>query len=465
MKPTIRTNNSNVGIEVFILNPDLKNLESTYLTADAAASASSFTVQRGTGFSANTYIVADYKTEYAELLLVGASAATTLSSISPSTSYAHTQDTEVRFIPYNMVEIYTSSDDSTYSLLTTVAIQPDKDKTIYLHTTGTAATYYKIRFKNSTDTTYSPYSDSLLGSGFGDNTVYSVKKRALGKTNEKIGNVITDEYLNDELWEARRIVHDSLKRWSFRQEFQYDLGTVSAGERSVTTPTNLQDRNTTKNISAIHIGTEENMTTMTKREWDEEYEGVAVTTVATQTASGDTTLVLADTADLEDSGTVAIWTSGSKNSITYTSKDDATNTLSGVPASGTGSIDATHVVGTNTWQNGNFGLPLQFTVFENTIYFDVAVGESYHGENIWIDYYKAVVANDSDADTFDEPMYDFYVNYLIYSIRKARNQGVSSDSDPDYKLFSIGIARMMKNEVSNQKIRLIPQYPRYKRTK
>ena len=460
MKPQIRTNNSNVGIDVFVQNPDLRNLESTYLTADLAGAGTALAVQRGTGFNTSEYLVLDYLTEIAELELTHSSTTPTATAITiaAGVSYAHVQDTVINFIPYNQVEIYTSTDDDTYTLAVTIDIQPDKSETIYLDTDGTAATYYKARFKNATDTSYSVYTDIVLGSGYPDNSVYSIKKRALNDTNEKIGETITDQFLNEKLWEARRIVHNARKRWSFRQEFDKDIGNISAGDYSIAVPTDLQDKNTNTNILRISLGTEQNLEYMTKTEWNRLYVSIGLTTIGTQPSVGDITLVLTDTADLDDSGSIDVFTSGTLNNITWTSKSDTTNTLSGIPASGDGSITATHAAGTNVWQGASFGLPSRYTIFEEKFYFDVPIGESYHNLNAWLDYYKTIVVYDSDADTLDEPIYDMYVNYLIFKIRKKRNQGVSGDDreDPDYKAFYVGLASLIRNEVSGQKIRLIP---------
>lgn len=56
---------------------------------------------------------------------------------------------------------------------------------------------YKVRFYNSTTELYSSYSDAVVASGFADNSVYSIKKRALQQIGETINEKITDEFLNE----------------------------------------------------------------------------------------------------------------------------------------------------------------------------------------------------------------------------------------------------------------------------
>lgn len=454
MKPQIRTNDTNVGVEVYVRNPDLRNLESTSLSADAAAVASTFTVRRGTGFSTGQYITVDYKMEISEILRLHTvtSPTATVLTLASTSAYAHTQDTAVQFIPYNQVEIGTSSDNVTWAVAATVDIQPDKDETVYLHAAGTSATYYRFRFKNSSDTTYSQYSDSVLGSGYTDNTVYEIKRRALELANEKIGENITDEFLNRMLWQARRGVHNILKRWEFRQQYLYDTGAASTGQYSVTTPTDLQDRNTAKNIRNLHIGVQENMIPISKREWDEEMRGIAHTTVSTQLSVGATSAVLTDVGDFEDSGSFKV----EGDTVTYTGRNTSTNTLTGIPASGTGSITATHAVGKDVWQGTDFSLPTQFTVFENTIYFNRPISSDYANQNIWMDYYKTLVEYDSDADQLDEPQYDMYVHFLIFVMKKRKNRGEIKLDDDDFVSWRAGLANLIKNEVSMQKLKLYP---------
>jgi len=452
--PTLRTNQSNVGIEVFVQNPDLRNLESTFLTVDASAAAGSFTVQRGTGFSVSQYVIVDALREVAEILLLHSSSAptATLLTLAATSAYAHAQDTEVRFIPYNQVVIETSADNSSWSVAATVDLQPDKADTVYLHAAGTAGTYYRARFKNANDTTYSPYTDSVLGSGYAANTVYAMKSTALAQTGEKIGETITDDLLNTQLWIARRQVHHARKRWSWRQQFNTNNGALTEGQWRIAVPTTLDDPNTAKNILGVRIGVTANLTKVGKRELDAAYEGTGHTTVATQPSVGATSLVLTDTGDLEDSGTVVV----GANSITYTANSRTTNTLSGIPASSTGSIDTAHAVGVDAWQGITFGLPGRFTVHGGYLYFDVPLSSDYEGRNCWVDFYQGITAYNSDGDVLDEPQYDFYVRWLAYIIRKRKNNGVASPNDEDLNAYQSGVIAMIQRETSDQPIQFVP---------
>lgn len=111
--------------------------------------------------------IGDEKAEIIRIHTTTAPTATTI-TLASSTSFAHNRGEKITFIPYNKVVIESSSDDVTYSTLTTLDIRVDSTETYYNHTAGTSATYYKIHFYNSSTTGESSDSDAVLGSGFVD---------------------------------------------------------------------------------------------------------------------------------------------------------------------------------------------------------------------------------------------------------------------------------------------------------
>lgn len=164
---------------VTIYHPEI--VHSTHLSADAAASATSSTVENNTGFATNDLVVfGKMGEENSEIVtLTSATGSTTLGHTGGLT-FAHSARTIVSEIKYNQAEVYSStSETGTYSLLATVSLAVDEAYTIYNDTTGTSSTWYKIRYKNSVATTYSDYSDAVQATGYLDDSLFSMTEEIL----------------------------------------------------------------------------------------------------------------------------------------------------------------------------------------------------------------------------------------------------------------------------------------------
>ena len=301
------------------------------------------------------------------------------------------------------------------------------------------------------------FTDALPFSGYAYNQVGYIKNTALRQLGETKNETLDDTFLNESLWEARRELDRSIKKWSFRTIFNSDIGNVVEGAYSISVPSTLRDPDAPDNILGLRIGGEgQNISYITKREFDRYYLDTPHTTVATQPSVGATSIVLTSSRDFDESGTIKI----AGNSITYTANDQSTGTLSGVPASGTGSIDTAHSVGVDVWQNADYGLPYYYTIFEDTIFFNCPFESTYTDRNIFMDYYRTMPEYDSDGDTLDEPDVDMFVSYLKWKIKYLRASGkIKLETDPDYIEWLQRKAKMISRERSNQYIAFIPDVP------
>ncbi len=441
-------------LNLFVDNTQLTvDRKKTYLSSAASATGTTLTVQSIVGFAVNQLVcIGEIGSEKTEIIATHAATAPTGSTITLASAMAfdHAIDTPIYIVDANQVEFShatTTTGDKT--VMTTIAIQADDVETRYKDTTYTSG-YYFTRVKDSVNTLYSDYSDPIPYTGFGDNTVFAIKERALESVNEKIGDIISHDFLNKALWEGRRELHSKIKRWSFRQEFNYNLGNASTGQYRVAVPTDLEDPNTSKNIFGVRIGTEENLTYITKKEWDEFYNDTPHTTLASDYAIVDASVTLTDSADFDESGTITI----AEDDIVYSANNESTGALT-VSTAG----DSAHTSGDDVWQNANYGLPRYYTVFGGYIYFDCPIDSDYDDQNIFIDYYKELPVYDSDADELDEPEYDMFVNYLAYRIKKRKNMGMLPVDDNDYIQWMNRSTTLLKKEMSGQKIYLIPDIP------
>jgi len=459
MNPKLRTKvGEGIGVELFIQFPEVQSNKFTYLSDDEASGQTAISVTSGLGFAVSEYgYMGMVGAEKSEIVLLHSSTSPTASAITlaAATSFAHSRGDRFTFIPYNQIVIEKSTDGgSSYSSLTTVSLRVDSLETFYADTSGSSTDYYRVKFYNETDATSSDWSDGIIATGFVHNSVGAVKKRALEQTGNEIGGIITHEFLNDSLWECRRKIDRSLKRWSFRTAFDTDIGNIAEGAYSVSVPSTLRNPDSPQNILGLRIGNSgRQISYIDKGLFNRWYEGVPHTTVATQPAVGATTLVITTTRDLGSSGSIVI----GSNTITYTAKTNSTNTLSGIPASGDGSIDDTHAVGVDVWQNASFGEPTTYTIFEDTIRFNIPFDSTYEGYNLYMDFYRTLPDYNSDADVLDEPDADLIVSYLKHKIKERKEkEKYDITKDSAFAEYTQSLSLMISKERISQTTEFVP---------
>ena len=466
MKPRIRTTRGAIGTDVFILLPDLTGYPSVNMSDSADAGDNTIDTQDAATFAKDEYIVigkpGEAKTEIQQISSITSSLTINLVG---TLTFDHQSGEDVTFIPFNQVRIQSAPDATTFSTLDTVTIELQNPEHYFQDTTGLATATYRALFRNSTSGNNSDNSDILIATGYTDDTVFSVKKRAIEGMGLKLADVysgnafdgkVNDNFLNESLFELRRDVHDSLKRWVFREEYDKIVAAAVAGTNSFTLPTDLQDRNSASNIYSLRIGSKSfNLDPRDKATWDSAQVNMIHNTLGVAiTSTGDTSITLTDSGDFADSGSISIVTAGTVDTIDYTANDRTTNVLSGVT-----NISVTHVISRDVWQNPQFGRPSFYSVWEGEAHFNVPLEESMEGENISMDYYKTIVKVDSDADTFDEPEFDMYIYGLKWKMKQARDEGLVSDEDPDFKKYEKKLNKMIAKERSDRPIQFIPDVP------
>ena len=460
--PTIYTRYGlGIGVEVFIHAPDISNNEKTYLSADEVSAQTTLSTISGKNFTANEYIlIGEWGEETAEIRKVASQTDTTLTT--DALDYAHNRGTKIQFIPYNQI-IVVRSDDSgaTFSALDAIDIRPDSLETYLQRATDASTDVYKFRFYNSTTEKYSAYSDETTASGYADNTVYAIKKRALDQLGEKRGDLITDEFLNESLWEARRELDNDPRvlRWSFRIKLEENVSEIIPGTYEMTIPSDLRDPNTNKNILSLRLGVGNTpLTYQDVNKFNANYVYVAHTTIASAVTTGDTEITLTDSGNFDDSGDIDVAApniSSEIDNIDYTGNTLADNELTTV----TGIATAGHSAGVDVWQNANFGEPTSYTIDGDAgkIKFSMPFDDDYAGENIYMDYYSTIPAYNSDADTLDEPEYDCFVSYLKWKIKYTQSSGkLNPKSDNDYIEWQIRKESMIAKQYLGQNIYMIP---------
>ena len=431
---------------------ELEENEKTFFDADEAAGQTTLSAN-GTNFVANDYVVlGKLGSEKSEIVKLSGASATTITA-SSATVFAHSRGDAITYIPYNQVILERSTDAGVnYTPLTAVDIQADNHDTIIQRPSDASTDYYRVRFYNSTSAIYSAYSDAIIGSGYADNSVYSIKHRALDSLGEEIGGKITDQFLNYALNEARRELHGALLRWSFRTKFNTDIGDIIPGRWSVAAPTDLEDPNTYKNVLSLRIGRLQiPLEYQDRNRFNQNYNNVAHTTLNGAITSASTSIILISSGDFDESGSVSIAAetiAGTVDVAAYTGNTETSATLSGVT-----SIADSHATARDVWQNATFGTPRAYTIDEGVIYFDTPFSDDLAGENIVMDYYQELTAVDSDNDELDEPEYDVFVSWLRWKIKYLKSNGtLMAEEDGDYKEYKRRTQNLIDGEILGQTV-------------
>ncbi len=454
---------------LFVDNTDLtRNKRYTFLTEDVVSGGSTLRVQSIVGFqslttsSGQVLCLGEIGNERTEVKVTSSATAPSASykeiTLGSALSFDHPQDTKVYIIDWDRVEFrHAPTITGTKSTLTAYAsnIEPDLPETLYTDTAQSSG-YYFSRFNKSINSTYSDYSDPIPYGGFDDNTVFMIKKRALDELDEEVdGKIITHEFLNQCLWEARREYHNAPGKRPFRRNFEKIIGTALTGSYRIELPTDVERPHTSENIYNVRIGTQDGMRYIDKKEWDFYYQDKPHSTLDLPYVVGtSTSLWLVNGRDF--SGSAVINVEGTD--IAIRTKATGSQNSFYILTHGDWSASA----GSEAWENITLGLPDKFTVFADPggsafIYFNQPIETAYVDQNIYADYYRTLLGYDSDADILDEPKYDMYVYYLKAKIKHKKTKGESDiTKDSDYLLWLAKKQQNIDSEYLATDIRIEP---------
>ncbi len=302
-----------------------------------------------------------------------------------------------------------------------MAIQWDKSYTEYtLITSDTAYAYYVAKFTDGT--TPSAASAYVPATGLAYTTVETFIQQALDITNSVLDdNLLTRDIFVRWAQDCQSAItqftyQDPVtgkflqKDWGF--EVIEDKSSIALAqnenEYALSLLTNTcKYPNSQKSIIDMRLGAQGIIQPRSIDELDNFLAFRPRTTVATQPSVGQTTLVLADASELNNGGgTVYVGT----DTVSYSAI--STNTLTGIPASGSGSITSTYTVGSAVWQNITPGLPTSYTIFNGVIKLDRPVSSTYTGQKLKLRYLYAIPRITSTSDSTVIPFTNVFQFYL-----------------------------------------------------
>lgn len=467
--PNLRVDNLGASLKIlFVNNTDLpRNRQGTFLTEDIVAGATTMRVQSLIGFESLTtssgqiVLLGKLAEERTEILrtsqTTGLSTTYLEVTLRDSTSFDHAQDTPVFIVDWSRIEFnYAGTATGTKSTLTAypIAIQADRRETSYREGAKDGVFYF-ARFNDPIESRNSDWSDAVPSTGYADNTVYEIKRRAVESLGETVdGEIITDEFLNRSLWEARREYHKSPGKRPFRRKFNVDIGNALTGSFRIDLPADVEKPFTAENVYGVRIGAEANMSYYDKKEWDFDYRSKPHSTLELPyTVDASTSIWVANGRDFSASATINV-----EGTTIGLSRITGEQNSFKIITQGKWNASA----GSDVWENIALGLPTKFTVFAEPegsayIYFNRPIDTAYVNQNIYADYYRTLVGYNSDADALDEPDYDMYADYLKAKMKHKRNKGQGDiTQDPDYKLWIFKKTNALNNEFLSTDLRISP---------
>jgi hypothetical protein len=415
------------------------------LKTKAVSGASALKVYSISKFGVNqVLLIEDPGQENSEVILTHGSTAPTGDTITLATNMVkdHPSNVRVYIIPFDKIEIsWSATETGTPALIELIDIDPEKEDTIYTDS-GHSYGYYFTRFKNSILTTYAGYSDAIPFDGFQTNTVGYAIETAMSDLDVVFSEKITFQKLLNHAKQMLRLVRGKLRSWSKYQEFGAVLGTLARGVNRFPLPDDIYDKNSNRSIMNVTIGDGTQLAYIDRSEYIQETEDLSMTTTASETAVGALSLVLTDSSDLSEEGSVSVYVANEVYTIEYTANDKYTNSLTIASDQVTTILPLGSVVAQDIYEN----TPTMYSVWDGNLYLYPFTDAVNVGKNVYIDYYTDIETIDSQADVIKGSKFDMLVPYLKWKIRAINeNNGKEDLRDPSYLEFR----ELLTDEIRN----------------
>lgn len=418
-------------------NKDLSlNRNKSNLKLGASIGNSTIDVYNSNHFAVDKVLcVGEFGSKGSELVLTSPSVAPSGNTVTLASALTknHHKDSTVIILAYDKIEFLHAETVSGAKTQLSIAknIDPSSEETLYEDSTYNTG-YYFTRYYNSLTDTYSDYSDPVPSTGHPINTVGYAIDTAMKELNKSFSTILTYEMLISFTNQMLNLVRGKMKKWSNYQEFGYELGTLTRGANVFALPSDIYEKNTNKSILNVFIGAQTPITYISRSEFLQALETRVHVSIATQAEISDTSLVLSNTSNLPDEGTLIVFVSGEAYAVEFTANDKTTNTLT-VAAD---QIIVQLPVSSDVWYNPEESAPRYYSIWDGNLYIYPTIDSTLEGQKIIMDYYTDIVSVDSDSDVIYGPRFDMLLHYLKFKIRSiTENNGMENPNDPSHMMF------------------------------
>lgn len=439
-----------------------------------------FTTQSGVGYNVGDRVIATSSgtpgvfaegtvTSYSSTTLIilvdviGSATTKTDWVITQVTRLPHSSSTLVSVIPYDVVEISIATIiNGSKSVLVTTPLLVDQFYTEYDDLTNTTGFYF-ARFKNSLTSVFSTYSDPAPYEGYGINSARAVIDAALQEINKETSEVLSDVFAFTQIDNCQTECIRELKRWSFLQKFNFNIGQAGTGQWKLPMPTDADDQNTNRSIYLLKLGANPRLQWVDFEKFNDLLNDMVYSTLAVAALNGDSTLTLVESSDFvsdgsgtgNNAGTVQI----GETTYNYTSNDIDTGVLTlQTPIT----ADTTQPLGADVFGNIQTGLPTYWTTYGGYIYWFPVTAAAYNLKNMYLSYYVKQVRISSDYDNLIIPDPLVAINYLCWKFLKKLNNGEETPGSQAYfQNYILRREKMKQKEVMNRTFILKPNYQNF----
>lgn len=452
----------------------LNGVETLVLDADVAAGESEITVKSIIGAGVDHLLFFRFPgNESAEIAITHNSTAPSGNTVTLLNALveSHPAGTIVYIIPFNQITFYraatevdANSDASSLTAIVTQDIDPTTVRNFYDDTSYTSG-YYYYRFSNSVTGVNSLYSDPIPWGErvvrFAENEVGYLLEFVATKLGHEYDSRFSRQTAMDEINACLRYMQGKLKRWARYIVPDYTLGATARGVFDYALPADIYDNETNRAILQVRLGKGSRpLVPLDEKEFDELLENVAHTQVRSQPAIGATSLNIDNSYDFDDTGAVHIYTANALDTITYTgvTRSATAGVLTGVPATGDGSIGVAHAVDIDVWQGEIEGEPQYFNVRNGRLRLWPLPSSVWVNKNVMLDYYEEAPLVNSESDAIDAARYDAVKHWLLWQGKNYwRNNGKSDIKDDDFLMFGDILKAAIRTSVSGQKFKMRPK--------
>jgi len=438
------------GSTIRVRHPDISGYTRTTMIDSLTAAGTSLSVRDNNNFEDNDWFIfgeiGNAKSE--ECDVNGAVTRGSALTITNSTKFDHELDTPVTRIFERAFKIYGAATDggagtllesvdaktaSTNQLADSIMVQWDRMYSEWtFQTTDTAYAFYYVTFFDGT--TESPASDYVASTGLAFNAAYSLAQKGLNLARAEVDNeLITWQFLSDTIDDFQKQVTDyvkadgQIKDWPF-EEIEDKTSLVTAQNQDSYALSGLSSTlkypDTFQGIIHVKLGAEE-LRYADLDKYQYMTEGQVRTEVDTQAAIGATSIILDDVSEFGDSGSFYISTQ--TGLVTYTARDTSTNTLSGIPTAGNGSLTSIATVDAIVWQGVVPSKPTRYTIFNDNILLTAPPDANTAGKRIKIKYFKELDRITALSQTLPIPFVHISKYFIAAQIEYRKKNSQNGD--------------------------------------
>lgn len=222
---------------ITINHPEL-GPQKSYISAQSSAGSTYSYVENNDDFASGDLVLfGKYGVEKSEVITL--TGTTDNNRIDHEASlFDHPARTTAYQMLFDQAEVHRAdSEGGTYTLITTIDLNVDEPHTIYNDTGGDTSSWYKTRYKNSEDATYSDYSDEVQGTGYDEESLRAMTDEILEEFGDPDAKELSRDRIKNSLNAGVRILMRNIIKMYPDWRATYTTQALTANTATYSLPT------------------------------------------------------------------------------------------------------------------------------------------------------------------------------------------------------------------------------------